>query len=163
MLISDLFLGHQPSVIISGIHGFNFLNDFIFDLVDWMSIGLPGCLRSGSLKLSLPASCIASVPGGEITPDTTTRHAMPHCARLQEWPSELPLEGTETEGWKVARHRDIDDIDDIDTCDAVISLIFVVVSSFGILCVILCLKVTCLDPNWALQVWKLSLQKTRLV
>lgn len=33
------------------------------------------------------------------------------------------------------------------------------VSSFGILCVILCLEVGGLDPNWALQVWKLSLQK----
>lgn len=56
-------------------------------------------------------------------------------------------------------HRDIDDIDDIDTCDVVISSIFLVVSSFGILCVILCLEVAGLDPNWALQVWKLSLQK----
>lgn len=48
-----------------------------------MSIGLPGCLRSGSLKRSLPASCIASVPGGEITwaPDTTRHdnHATTRC------------------------------------------------------------------------------------
>ena len=79
-------ISHQSSVIIiiiiiinsSGIGGFNYLNDFIFfHLVDWMSIGLPGCLRSGSLKPSLPASCIASVPGGEMSSwhDTTTRHA----------------------------------------------------------------------------------------
>ena len=53
------------------------------------------------------------------------------------------------------------DIDGIDTCDAVISSIFLVVALFGILCVILCLKVTGLDPNWALQVWKLSLQIKR--
>ena len=38
---------------------------------------------------------------------------------------------------------------------------FLVVASFGILCVILCLKVTGLDPNWALQVWKLCLQIKR--
>ena len=88
--ISILILLHQSSVIIiiiiiiiiSGIDGFNYLNDFIFfHLVDWMSIGLPGCLRSGSLKPSLPASCIASVPGGEMSSwhDTTTRHATTRC------------------------------------------------------------------------------------
>ena len=98
---SDSFHHHQYQW--DSVQCFNdLINYFIFD--SSISIGGPGCLRFGSLKPSQPASCIASVPGGEIT---TRQHAMPAMPMPCLCHAHAPgyRSGLQSYHWKGPKHR----------------------------------------------------------